>query len=501
MMKIRRHSPIRDFSAALFISTGLFAFFAVSSASGEDLARAGQDLKAKYAADINQLAEECEKKGLTEEAKKTRAVLGPTDPMKFYVPILPVEIGPAKLPENASSDAVEWDRKLNRLRKDQSAALFELARRAMRGKMPGLALVWAMDSIRANPDNENVRRLFGYQKYQNQWRTAYEARKLRQGMVWSDKFGWLPKAHVKRYEDGQRFRNSKWITAEEDAAMHKDIKSGWNIETEHYTICTNRSFEAGVELGQKLEQLYLLWGQLFICYYISENDVNALFDGRARTASATQKHQVVYFRDRENYLDSLKKVFPDIGISVGFYQSRMRTAYFYADEKNDFRTLLHEATHQLFQESRPVSPKAGTTTNYWIIEGIALYMESLQIRDGYYELGGFEDERMQAARYRLLHDGFYVPLAELVEYNAEKLQKDPKIATIYSQSAGLAHFLIHYDNARYRDALVTYLSDVYAARDNAQTLPKLTEKKFEDLDQEYKTFMKNKGQAKEEAKR
>jgi hypothetical protein len=89
----------------------------------------------------------------------------------------------------------------------------------------------------------------------------------------------------------------------------------------------------------------------------------------------------------------------------------------------------------------------------------------------------------------------------LVNYNAEKLQKDPKIATIYSQSAGLAHFLIHYDNARYRDALVTYISDVYAARDNAQTLSKLTEKKFEELDEQYKEFMKNKGQGNEEAKK
>ena len=41
----------------------------------------------------------------------------------------------------------------------------------------------------------------------------------------------------------------------------------------------------------------------------------------------------------------------------------------------------------------------------------------------------------------------------------EKLQKDPKIATLYSQSAGLTHFLIHYDHGRYRDALVAYLAD------------------------------------------
>ena len=96
---------------------------------------------------------------------------------------------------------------------------------------------------------------------------------------------------------------------------------------------------------------------------------------------------------------------------------------------------------------------------------------------------------MLAARYRLLNDHFYVPLAELVGYGMEKLQKDPQIATLYSQSAGLTHFLIHYDHGRYRDALVAYLSAVYSGQDTEQTLPKLTGANFADLDKQYKEFM------------
>ncbi len=180
---------------------------------------------------------------------------------------------------------------------------------------------------------------------------------------------------------------------------------------------------------------------------------------------------------------------PNIAISIGVYMDNMRTAYFYADPKADNRTLYHEATHQLFHESRPVSPKVGRLSNFWIIEGIAMYMESLKVRDGFYELGGFDDQRMLAARYRLLHDHFYVPLADLVGYNMERIQKDPRIATLYSQSAGLTHFLIHYDHARYRDALVAYLSAVYSARDTEQTLPKLTGESFAELDKQYKEFM------------
>jgi hypothetical protein len=460
-----------------------------SPACADELSRAAQELKSKYAANLGELASWCEEKGLAAEARKTRNALGPHDPMKFYVPVLPAEVGPPKLPPDAPAAVVEWDQKFNRLRKEQSAALFDLARRAMRSNRAGLALELALDAIRANPDNDSVRRLFGYQKFQNQWRTVYEVKKLRQGLVWTDKFGWLPKAYVKRYEEGRRLRNNKWITAEEDAAARRDIDAGWLVETEHYAIRTNHSLEAGVALGEKLERLYLLWSQLFIRYYATEDDVIALFDGRAKAQPPSRRHLVVYYRDRADYLKSLKEIFPDIEISVGFYQGRLRTAYFYADPKNDFRTLYHEATHQLFHESRPVSPKAGQRANFWITEGIAMYMESLQVRDGFYELGGFDDLRMLAARYRLLNDRFYVPLAELVGYGMEKIQKDPRIATLYSQSAGLTHFLIHYDGGRYRDALVAYLSAVYSAQDTEQTLPKLTGAKFEELDKQYREFM------------
>jgi hypothetical protein len=489
MDPFRPKPPLPTAFAAFTLLMGVMLFSPPSFAYADDLAHTAGDSKAKYAADLGQLAAWCDEKGLKAEARKTRSALGPDDPVKFYVPVLPVEVGPPKLPEGASPVVVEWDQKFNKLRKDRAIALYDLARRAMQAKQPGLALELALDAIRANPDNESVRRLFGYQKYQNQWRTNYEAKKLRQGMVWNDKFGWLPKSYVKRYAEGQRYRNNKWISAAEDAAAHRDIGSGWDIETEHYSIRTDAGLEAGVALGQKLEQLYFLWGQLFICYYASENDVIALFDGRAKAQPPLRRHQVVYFRDRAEYLDSLKAMMPNIEISIGVYMDNTRTAYFYVDKKGDDRTLYHEATHQLFHESRPVSPKVGRFANFWIIEGIAMYMESLQVRDGYYELGGFDDLRMLAARYRLLNDHFYVPFTELVGYDMERIQKDPRIGTLYSQAAGLTHFLIHYNHARYRDALVAYLTDVYSGRDTEQTLPKLTGASFAELDKQYKEFM------------
>jgi hypothetical protein len=215
-----------------------------------------------------------------------------------------------------------------------------------------------------------------------------------------------------------------------------------------------------------------------------------MFDGRTKSQNSQDgRHRVFYFRDRGEYDKWLEKDVPNIGISIGYYSAAVRTSFFFAGKDSDDRTLYHEATHQLFHESRPVSPKAGSLANFWIIEGIAMYMESLQVHDGYYELGGFDDQRMIAAHYRLLNDRFYIPFADLVGYGMEKLQKDPDIATIYSQAAGQTHFLIHYDHGRYRDALVTYLATVYAGQDTEQTLSKITGENYGDLDKQYKEFM------------
>ncbi len=103
-------------------------------------------------------------------------------------------------------------------------------------------------------------------------------------------------------------------------------------------------------------------------------------------------------------------------------------------------TWKHEATHQLFNEVRRVRPNLGQNANFWIVEGLALYMESLQIREGYSFVGGLEADRLQFARYRRLCEDYYIPLAQLTAMGKATLQQHAEIRRIYSQAAGLAHF-------------------------------------------------------------
>jgi hypothetical protein len=462
-------------------------------AATSDLPRTAAELAARYAADLESLAKWCESNGLKDEAAKTRRLVTPTDPYKLYVPVLPTEIGAAKPPADASEKQVEWDLKLSKLRREQAADRFDAARRAIRANQAGLAFDLALGALLADPDYEPARRLFGYQKFRNQWHTPYEIRKLRANYVWSDRFGWLPKAHLRRYEDGERYRDGRWISAEDDAKRHANIRSGWEIETEHYTIRTNHSIEAGVALGIKLERLNRLWQQLFVRYFASQADVVGLFDGRAakQAAAGQRRHEVWYFRNRDEYNRALKPTMPNIGISIGVYVEGSRRAYFFAGDEGDERTLYHEATHQLFHESRPVVPGVARKGNFWIIEGIAMFMESLRQEDGYYVLGGFQDQRLHAAKYRLMHDHYYVPLGEFVDIGIERLQQETnEIGRRYTQSAGLTHFLVFFDGGRYRDALVAYLVAVYSGRDTHNTLAQLTgAASYEELDKQYRKFI------------
>ncbi len=449
-----------------------------------------------YRGRLDELALWCEQEGLSAEAGKTKDWARARDADKLYITALSARIGPPKPADETPEKVRQWQERFWKLRRQQAEVLFKIAHQAVRQGRPSLAFDLVLASVREDPDHEVARRILGYQKFRGRWHTLFEIRKLRADWIKSERFGWIRKADLPRYEKGERRYANRWISAEEDVRLHRDIRRGWDIQTEHYTIRTNSSIEAGVALGRRLEQLHNVWKRLFIRYYATREQVMGLFEGKRRGRPVKlPRHNVVYFRDRDDYNAALGKTFPNIGISTGVYVEQTRRAYFYAGKGGSDRTLLHEATHQLFHESRPVADKVGENANFWIVEGIATYMESLRQEDGndgdgQFVLGGFDDIRMKAARYRLLKDDFYVPLADLSGYGMRQIQADPRIATLYSQMAGLTNFLVYYDGGRYRDALVAYLQAVYNGNQNPAILSELTGTPLETLDRQYRQFMR-----------
>ncbi len=442
-------------------------------------------LYAAYGAKLDGLAKQCAVDGQADAARTIEAWLPERKPDRLVL-FLP----PASLAEKPSVDdpqPAEWQKRWQALRDAEADALMQLARQAVDEHRSSLAYELVVEALRENPEHERARAMLGYSRFRGAWHTPFEIRQLRGGKVWHERFGWLPAKHVERYDDGERFALGRWMSADEESQLRGDLKRGWQVETEHYQVTTNHSLEEGVRLARRLEAFYDVWQQVFVPYLMSEQELARRFAGRA-PRSAARQHQVVYFRTRDEYNAALRPQ-PRIDITLGIYFDTTRTAYFFAGDEQQPSTLYHEATHQLFHETRGVAPHVARDANFWIVEGIACYMESLAPGEAYFTLGGDNAGRMPAARHRLLVDGFYVPLAELVTLGMDALQRQDNIAMLYSQSAGLADFLMHAQAGRYRDPLARYLAAVYAGRDTRGTLAEVTGSGYEALDREYREFI------------
>lgn len=348
-------------------------------------------------------------------------------------------------------------------------------------------LVYA--ALDEDPNHAAARKLLGYQKYDDHWVSDFGVVKLRVGEVWHEKFGWIKSDYVSRYEQGECLLNGKWIPIAQANALN--AKLSWKIDTEHFRLTSYVDLEESVQLAERLESLYHVWRQVFARFHTPEAEWKRLCSGEEPRKLPSKRNQVVYFRTKADYVAELKRKEPRIEMSLGYYMNDNDTAYFYADptQANE-PTMFHEVVHQLFA-AKISSLRPGTKANFWIVEGVACYFESLALHDDYAELGDPANVRILQARHRRIVDDFYVPLVELAAFSQQKMQQDPRIAKLYTQASGLSWFLLEADGGRYREATVDYLAAVYAGKDTEKTLVERTGRGYAELDQAYRDYLEH----------
>jgi hypothetical protein len=382
--------------------------------------------------------------------------------------------------------------------------LYRQAVAAAENKQGLEAMRLAVKVMEANPDHEIVRGILGFTLFKGQWRTNWEIDRLEKGFVDHPVYGWIPKEFAVPYESGKRMiPKTGWVSVEEDNRFHADIRNGWQVATEHYDLWTNHSLEEGVRMSRRLEHLYRAWKMLFFNMLLSEEKSAKLFTEPLPNIPSP-RHRVYVFRNKPDYvvfLQNLEQGFEaQLRASNGFYHPRRLISYFFPVSGNmdEFeadtvrKALYHEGTHQLFQEARPKSNLPGVRNNFWIVEGIAMFMETFRIEGDRYKLGDWGDSRLFAAKaHRFEPDYlFYLPFEQTVALGKEKFQTHPRLARLYSQSAGMTHFLIFSRNGRYRYGLLELLRQVYSGAARQDTLSKLTGRSYQELDQEYTEFLK-----------
>jgi hypothetical protein len=228
--------------------------------------------------------------------------------------------------------------------------------------------------------------------------------------------------------------------------------------------------------------------------------------------------QIHYFAVREEYEAAVRGRIPAeiIPKTNGFYWDEDQTCYLFRSE--DVSTVFHEATHQILDlhtvEDRRIAARSRMRrlrqrrltpwvlcedSDFWIIEGLASYFESFLVHEGEVSVGYPGHPRFVAAQFRLLAPDpemqFYLPLELFSSLGKEQFQYHPNIEQLYSQASGLTHFLLHYDDGRYRDAFVKLLAAVYRPDprqlQDQPSLEDVTGVEYSTLDQQYREHLEN----------
>ena len=396
------------------------------------------EIDATFGRELETLATKCDQLKLPEQARQTRSWVKPRAAGRQYLFV----VQDAKRPVAVTGEkpvVAKWREHFMRIRAEHAERLFDLARQRLADNEPTTAYQLVHEVLHEDPDHASARAILGYRRVGAVWHQSGGTIRQRGGTSTHPKFGWRRGTY-------------------------------WRIESSHFRITTNHSAEMGVALAERLERFQSLWRQVFFANWSAAAALDDRFRGGSSSLGTSRKHNVVLFKDRQDYITNLADVGPQIKTSLGYYAKDQQTSLFYAGDDRTEPTWFHETTHQMFQEASNAVANVGQKWNFWIVEGIAVYMESLCRHDGYYSLGGFDADRLQYDRWRTLRGEPCLPLAEIVELGQGQLQSHRDIRRIYTRAAALAHFLMDAEHGAHRNALIRYLNAVYLGRDSTQSL-------------------------------
>src|SRR5262245_3330281 len=413
-----------------------------------------------YVERLTALAAKCEELGLKEQAQITRGWMIERHPRRQYL-FLPAASDPAAPKAGAPEAARQWHKRFMELRRERSAELFAAAKAASDGGKADVAYSLLFEVLLEDPDHAEARRVLGYVGSGGEWKLpGAEKATPRQPPNNHPQLGW---------------RARGW----------------WSLETPHFRLASNHSAAEISEAGRQLENLDALWRQVFFSYWCAPQTLVARLAGNNQPlADERPKMQVVLFKTQQEYANYVGGRHPKAASTLGLYDDKERVAYFFAGDKSVYPTWFHEGTHQLFQEAvANTRPEPGQERDFWALEAAALYMESLAEQSGYWTVGGWEADRLQFARYRVLSGDLNLPLAKLGALSREQIQKSGDIGRIYTQAAGLGHFLIGGEGGVYRKPFLELVSAVYRGERADELLAKVTEQPLDKLDQKYQVFL------------
>ena len=336
--------------------------------------------------------------------------------------------------------------------------------------------------VREDPDHKLGRRALGYVRDDDQWVWPNAARQRAQRKEYSSEKGWT------RNGKSTMLRSSQSPSLLPNTLSPQSTNATELFVSDHWSIESTAGIAKAGDFAERLELTRFIWRQVFGGFVMTPAELNSRINGQARPRPASSS-KAILLANREEYIDNLQSLEPNVGKSLGMYWTPTQTTWFFDSPDSDGQTVEHEATHQLFAECWPTNPVAGTHHGIWAMEAAACYMESIEKTEFGFIVGGRNSGRVPAAKERLLNDSFFLPLRQLAKLGRRTLQNEPDLPKIYSQLSGLADFFINGERGRYRDAFVEYLVRLYRGTAEHETLWKLCKKSPEELGEAYKRYL------------
>lgn len=467
-----------------------------SEKSLELLHRLYRERSEEFRKEMHALARFCEEQTFLTAAAMIRHRATPVEERQAELDTLPQQIQPPLPPGVPDADR-QWRVKLHKLEKDHAIALYRLARRALHQSHASFAFQLVREVAYHDPNHEHARRMLGFVRDGDEWTTPFARTMRRRGYVDHPQFGWLPRRHVTRYEEGERLFNGKWISAAKEAAHRSQFRNGWEVETEHFLVKTNHSLEQGVEVSRELERFYRFFIRELPGFFNSPQQMQKLFDeGAAGSGQSSRRHRVYYYRNQADFVAALRARQPNVEMINGLYIPADRTAYFYHDpDPSHLETMFHEVTHQLLGESGNRHVDVGEAADFWVVEGIACYMESYRQDEAGIRVGA-PHPRTFWARRKALDEMQYVPMRRFLALSKQDFQAPDmtQLHGYYSQATGMVHFFLHFEEGIYRDAFIEYLAHVYSPINRVRhgaSVEDSTGVRLETLDEQYLEYLRS----------
>lgn len=365
------------------------------------------------AAELERLDGVCERLGLSEQRQLMRrwTIAEPTDAHPLFLPVAADPLARSTQRGTASGDNramhANWLKHFTSAREKHARYWIAEARRAVEAGDEWAAYRHLWRAIREDPNNADAKAALG---------------------------PLLPAMNV---------RSRPRPSAVPYAQLSWAAGSFTRLETANFEVLSRADAQQTIAIATQLEQFHALWTQMFFPLWAPPGVTKARLAGRSTRWEKRRQFNVVVCKDRRDYLAALGASEENIGVSVGYYNAQMQVAIFYPDQQLPV-TLAHEMTHQLLAEGSQLDGgrTAGNESGFWMVEGAALYMESLADHGDHWRVGGWLAPRLQAARYRALHDGYWNEGSEFASGGMDAWKADAEISKLYTQAAALSHYFL-----------------------------------------------------------